>query len=105
MIRERGETRKVSVDALADALQEIRASAGGAKRTGVAKALAREIEPEDQVVVRVELRGPNGRGGLDVRGDGSRAAWTGRLVKKVVEPRRREDEIAALGRALGGGGA
>ena len=66
------------------------------------KLLRREIEPVQQVVARAEIAGPGGRrGGVDVRGDGSTEAWTGRWRRRVVEQRSGEDAFAALRRALG----
>jgi hypothetical protein len=65
------------------------------------KLLRREIEPVQQVVARGEIAGPGGaRGGVDVRGDGSTEAWTGRWRRRVAEQRPGEDAFAALRRAL-----
>lgn len=101
VIRERGATRKVDVGTLADAIHEARGAAGGAERRETATAFVREVAPDAQVVVRVELAGPGrARGGLDVRGDGSWAAWTGRWSKRIVEPGRGEDALDALVREL-----
>jgi hypothetical protein len=66
-----------------------------------ARALFREVAPDEQVAARLELRGPRGRrGGVDLRGDGSVAAWTGLVSKRMLEPTRGEDALGALGRAL-----
>ena len=66
-----------------------------------ARLLAREIPPVGQVVARGEVAGPGGaRGGIDLRGDGSREAWTGRWRRTVVAPADGEDPVAALRRAL-----
>jgi hypothetical protein len=64
--------------------------------------LGREYAAQDQVAGRFEVRGPGVRGGMDVRGDGSRVAYTGRIRKAVVEPRSGESVLAALGRTLSG---
>jgi hypothetical protein len=61
----------------------------------------REFEPVQQVAARAELRCPGGlRAGLDVRGDGSAEAYTGRLRRSLVEQEPGEDAIAALRRAV-----
>jgi hypothetical protein len=63
--------------------------------------LAREITPVRQVVARGEVAGPDGaRGGVDLRGDGSAEAWTGRWRRTVVAPHDGEDAVGALRRAL-----
>lgn len=63
----------------------------------------REVGPEAQVAARGQLRGPGGlNAGIDLRGDGSAEAWTGRWRRQLVEQRPGEDAYAALGRVLGG---
>lgn len=97
--KERFETAGQAFAALERALDQL----GRTERRGTAKALVREIEPVAQVAARLELAGPGGeRGGVDLRGDGSAEAYTGRWRREIVERRRGEDAAAALRRALGG---
>jgi hypothetical protein len=56
------------------------------------------------VAARGELTGPGGlRAGVDVRGDGSAEAFTGRLVRRLVELREGEDAYSALRRVATSG--
>ena len=74
----------------------------GQVRTQSRNFMGREFAPAEQVAARAELKGPRGlRAGLDVRGDGSVGAWTGRLSKRVVETQAGEDAYAALRRECG----
>jgi ribosomal protein S7 len=86
-----------ALDALESALSAI------ASRTNVAptKVFHRELAPVQQVVARGSISGPGVRGGVDVRGDGSTEAWTGRWVRALVQTRGRESAFRALKRSLG----
>ncbi len=91
--------------ALAAIEERLRALQGEARRE-TRSLLGREITPVQQVAARAELSGPAGqRAGVDLRGDGSAEAWTGRLRRRVVEQQPGEDAYAALRRVLDGGGA
>lgn len=73
-----------------------------ADRDAVGGALMRRVEPEQQVTARLELRGPKRlRAGVDVRGDGSAVAFTGRVRRTIVERERGESAYDGLRRALG----
>ena len=73
----------------------------GADADVVGGKLIRRIEPVQQVVGRIELAGPHRlRAGIDVRGDGSSEAFTGRVRRRLVEQREGESAYAALRRAL-----
>jgi hypothetical protein len=63
--------------------------------------LMRKIEPVQQVVARIELKGPvRLRAGIDVRGDGSTEAFTGKLRRELIRQRRGETSYRALARLL-----
>ena len=96
--RSRAETLEEALDALEAGT---RAAAVAEGRRGTVDLRYRRFEPEEQVVTRAELSGP-GRvhGGLDVRGDGTVEAWTGRIRRRRVEPEGRETPYQALRRTL-----
>jgi len=91
-----------SLDPALDALeQEMRASAQTERRTTV-DLRYREFTPVQQVAVRAELSGPRGlRAGIDLRGDGSAEAFTGRFRRRLVEQEDGESPYDALRRVLG----
>jgi hypothetical protein len=96
--RERFETL---ADALAAMEREGRALEAGADAPAVGGFLMRRLEPVQQVVGRLQLAGPGRlRAGVDVRGDGSSEAFTGRVRRRLLEHRRRESAYDALRRAL-----
>ena len=72
------------------ALSSIQRHAHG--RTRPVAALGTRYEPGDIVAARIELKGAKQRAGLDVRGDGTLVAWTGRFVRKELPG----DALAAL---------
>lgn len=92
---------KSSHQELAGALRALEEALRVVPESAPRTAFRREYAPVQQVVARGALRGPRrARGGVDLRGDGSAEAWTGRLAKQLVEAEPSESAYAALGRAL-----
>ena len=102
-VRDGPRVRKLRAAGLDEALdvveREGRALAAGPGRRTV-ELRARTFTPQQQVAGRVELGGPGVRAGVDVRGDGTAEAWTGRLRRRVVEQQQRESPYDALRRVL-----
>ena len=94
---------------LADALAALKSVTGpvaGRQLRDTVDLRYREFSPVAQVAIRAEISGP-GRvlspvlGGIDVRGDGSTEAYTGRVRRRLVKPRAGETAYEALRRVLG----
>ena len=94
--------RHQDLTAALDELERIaRELAAGADARPEGGTLIRRFEPVQQVVARVEVSGPGRlRGGVDVRGDGSAEAWTGRARRSLVAQRPGESAYDALRRVL-----
>ena len=105
-VRRRGATERERFASLDEALVALEARLDGfvsGERRTTERGLGREYAPVAQVAIRGELSGPAGlRGGVDVRGDGSAEAYTGRLRRRLVERGTGETAYEALRRALGG---
>ena len=106
VIARRGpKVQRLRFDDLGGALQAIEEHGREAERSAHVEpaggGLMRRIEPVQQVVARLELRGPQRlRAGVDVRGDGSSECYTGRVRRKLVEQRSGESAYDALRREL-----
>ena len=87
-------------ESLQAAIDLLEAYAETATRQEAVDFVSRRYEPGDLVALRIELKGPGVRGGLDVHGDGSAVAWTGRISRKPIEQRNGESPLAALRRTL-----
>jgi hypothetical protein len=88
-------------EALSDLEREGRELEGSADGRAEGGTLMRRLEPVQIVVARLELSGPGRlRAGVDVRGDGSSEAFTGRLRRRVLEQRDGESAYDALRREL-----
>src|SRR3954464_15250191 len=107
--RRRGATARERFDSLDAALVALEDRLDGLSRPsrrGEEPGLVRGDPPVQQVAVRGEIAGPGRlRGGVDVRGDGSAEAYTGRLRRRLVERRAGETAYDALRRGPAGGGA
>jgi type II secretory pathway component PulJ len=104
-VRRRGRTERKRYASLPQALTALEArldELGPRERRDTERALARELEPVQQVAVRGEIAGPGMRGGVDVRGDGSLEAYTGRWRRTLIAPEPGETAYDALRRALDG---
>jgi hypothetical protein len=104
--RIRGKVNRDSFASLDDALDELATRADERSREADAApeggGLMRRIEPVQQVIARLELAGPGRvRAGVDVRGDGSSEAWTGRFRRQLIDQRDGESAVDALRRTLG----
>ena len=102
-VRRRGRTERARYASLSEALLALEArldELGPRERRGTERALARELAPVQQVAVRAEVAGPRVRGGIDLRGDGSLEAYTGRWRRTLIEPQPGESAYDALRRAL-----
>ena len=98
--------RVPTLDDAIDVLELELRSLGDRALRKTAKAFVREVAPVAQVSARGELSGPGRlrpavRAGVDVRGDGSFEAYTGKLQRDVIERRHRESAFDALRRVLG----
>ncbi len=91
---------KGSADTLDGALRLLEERCRTVKGLDAVDLRVRRFEPIQLVAARAELRGAPVRAGVDVRGDGSAEAWTGRLRRTPVEQRSGEDAFAALRRVL-----
>ena len=104
-VRSQGAPHKHRYDGLDAALagleSEAREVAADADPRSYGGTVIRRLDPARIVVARLELSGPRGlRAGVDVRGDGSSEAFTGRVRRRVVEQRDGESSYDALRREL-----
>jgi hypothetical protein len=103
-VRRRGATQRERFATLAQALVALEARLDDLapdERRARERALTRELAPVQQVAIRGEVAGRRLRAGVDVRGDGSTEAYTGRWRRVLVERQPGETAYEALRRALG----
>jgi hypothetical protein len=104
-VRRRGNSERERFASLPEALAALEArldDLAPGERRGRERGLLGEVEPVAQVALRGEIAGPGIRGGVDVRGDGSAEAFTGRWRRVPVQREPGETAHDALRRALGG---
>ena len=105
VVRSGPRVERLAAGSLDEALELIerraRALAAGPRREAVGLRY-KTFEPVAQVAHRLELSGP-GRvnAGVDVRGDGSVEAWSGRVRRRLIAAEPNETPYAALRRTLG----
>jgi hypothetical protein len=103
-VRRRGGTQRERHATLQGALEALEAhldALAATERRATQSVLSRDYEPVRQVAARGELVGPARlRAGVDLRGDGSTEAYTGRWRKQLVERRAGETAYDALRRVL-----
>ena len=87
-------------DSLDEAIDALERHARTAPRRETVDFISRRYEPGDLIALRVELKGGGVRAGIDVHGDGSAVAWTGRIRRSAIEPESGESPLAALRRTL-----
>ena len=99
-------TLAAAVDAMEERMDEL---APRARRDAI-QVFRRRFDAVRQVTVRAEVAGPGRgwlgtvRGGVDLRGDGSAEAYTGRLRRALVQLRPGETAYDGLRRVLGEAG-
>jgi hypothetical protein len=103
-VRRRGATTRERFASLPEALAALEArlaELAPEERRGRERALSRKLAPVEQVALRGEVAGPSVRGGVDMRGDGSAEAFTGRWRRVLVAREAGETACDALRRTLG----
>jgi hypothetical protein len=102
----RFESLSETVEAMERELDELIPTAKRrAGRSPIGQLAGKRFDAARQVAVRAEVAGPGSwgtrpRGGVDMRGDGSIEAYTGRLRRRLVELRTGETAYEGLRRAL-----
>lgn len=108
IVRSGSRVRRTSHRDLERALEELETRARGLADQAPGEAVDvrfRRYEPQERVIARLELSGPERlvpsvRAGIDVRGDGSIEAYRGRARRELIQARRGESAYDALRRAV-----
>jgi hypothetical protein len=107
-VRAGSSVERSEFDALDRALDALEADGRQLARSApdkVVDAKIKRFDPDQQVIGRLELSGPERllasvHAGVDVHGDGSTEAFRGRLRRVMLEQRDGEDAFQALRRSL-----
>ena len=102
-LRREGATEKQRCESLERALDALELEArafANTERRGSTTVLKRTYDSSQLVPLRVSIVGRRLHAGVDVRGDGSAEAWTGRWGKSLVAQRAGESPYEALRRVL-----
>jgi hypothetical protein len=99
-IRTGPHTAREKAESVDDAIEVVKRYVRGSRRKEEVNLLGKSYAPGQLVAIRIELKGPHGRAGLDVLGDGGLVAYTGRVSRKVIG--EGEDPYEALRAALTG---
>src|SRR5437764_1120006 len=103
VLRQGGRVGREKYATLGEALDALEARGRELQRTTRAKPVDTKVlgryEPAQQVSARLELAG---RGGVDIHGDGSAVAFTGRMRRRMLRETGTESAYDALRRALSG---
>ena len=104
VVRSKGRVEREKYPTLEEALDALEAHGRELELSARPKPVDTKVlgryEPAQQVTARLELAG---RGGIDIRGDGSAVAYTGKLRRRTVEQNGGESPYEALRRALASG--
>jgi hypothetical protein len=99
-VRRGPKVEKIKRESLDEAIETLEHHARFMPRRAGVDFVNRRYEPGELVAGRIELKGSGVRAGVDVHGDGSMVAWTGRMRRAEIERRSGESAADALRRAL-----
>ena len=99
-VRRGPKVERLKRESLEEAIEALEHHARFIPRRGGVDFVNRRYEPGDLVAARIEVKGSGVRAGVDVRGDGSMVAWTGRMRRAEIERKSGESAPDALRRTL-----
>lgn len=107
-VRTGPKVERATYDDVAEALEALEARGRQLMRDAPDRTIdvkLRRFAPAEQVIARLEISGPQRflaavRAGIDVHGDGSAAAYRGRVRREPIEPSDGENPYAVLRRAV-----